>query len=66
MPEVWRFDGERLAVFELVEGVYVERAASIAFPSLAIADITTLLKECETTSRPEWIRRVRLWAHTQK
>jgi Uma2 family endonuclease len=66
VPEVWRFDGDRLAIFELVEGEYRERENSVAFPTVIAADITSFVKDVETMSRPEWVRRLRAWARGRK
>ena len=62
VPEVWRFDGGQLTIYELAAGEYLERDASIAFPTVAAADITTFIKESETMNRPEWVRKLRGWA----
>jgi Uma2 family endonuclease len=66
VPEVWRFDGHRLAIYGLSGGDYQERDMSVAFPAVAAADITGFIKESETMDRPEWVRKVRVWAHARK
>jgi Uma2 family endonuclease len=66
VPEVWRFDGKRLEIFELAEGGYRERAESIAFPILKADDLTSFIKDGETMSRPEWVRKLRAWARERK
>jgi Uma2 family endonuclease len=66
VPEVWRFDGSKLAVYELAGGEYVERDASVAFPAVTAADITGFIKESETMARPEWVRKLRAWARDRK
>jgi Uma2 family endonuclease len=66
VPEVWRFDGSRLAIFELSGGDYQERETSIGFPALTAADVTAFIKESETMDRPEWVRKVRGWARARK
>jgi Uma2 family endonuclease len=62
VPEVWRFDGSRLAIYGLSGGNYQERDTSIAFPTITAADITVFIKESETMDRPEWVRKLRGWA----
>jgi len=57
---------DRLAIFGLFEGEYSERETSIAFPMVAAADITGFIKESETMSRPDWVRRLRAWARDRK
>jgi Uma2 family endonuclease len=66
VPEVWRFDGRRLAIYELVGGEYFERDTSVAFPTITSADVTSFIRESETMDRPEWVRKLRAWAHDRK
>jgi len=66
VPEVWRFDGERLAIYELAAGEYRERDASIAFPAVTAEQLTAFIKESETMDRPEWVRKLRGWARDHK
>lgn len=62
VPEVWRFDGSRLSIYELAGGEYLERDASDAFPDVTAADVTSFIKDSETMTRPEWARKLRGWA----
>lgn len=66
VPEVWRFDGSRLSIYELAGGEYLERDASVAFPPVTAADITAFIRDSETMERPEWIRKLRAWARDLK
>lgn len=66
VPEVWRFDGNKLTIYELAGGDYLERDASVAFPAVTAADITGFIKESETMARPEWVRKLRAWARDRK
>src|SRR5438045_1012466 len=66
VPEVWRYDGQKLTILEIAEGAYRERNTSIAFPAVTAADITGFIKDSETMSRPEWIRKLRAWAKEHK
>lgn len=66
VPEVWRFDGSRLAIYELAGDEYPERSASVAFPAVTAADVTAFIKESETMARPEWVRKLRGWARDRK
>jgi Uma2 family endonuclease len=66
VPEVWRFDGNKLTILGLAEGAYRERDTSIAFPAVTAADITDFIKDSETMSRPEWVRKLRAWAKGHK
>lgn len=66
VPEVWRFDGSRLAIYELANGEYVEREASVAFPAVTAADVTAFIGDSETMERPDWVRKLRAWARDRK
>lgn len=62
VPEVWRYDGRRLAVFELEGEGYAEVARSIALPPLTAADLSRFVEESKTLKRRAWMRKVREWA----
>lgn len=66
VPEVWRFDGTRLAIYALAGGEYQERDTSVSFPQVTASDVTVFIKESETTDRPGWVRKVRGWARALK
>jgi Uma2 family endonuclease len=66
VPEVWRFDGSKLAIYELAGGAYLERDTSVAFPAVTATDITGFVKESGTMLRPEWVRKLRAWARERK
>lgn len=66
VPEVWRYDGRRLAIYELTGGEYLERDASVAFPAVTSAAVTSFINDSETMTRPEWVRKLRGWARGLK
>lgn len=43
VPEIWRYDGQLLAIYELVGNEYVIRDSSIALPRLKTTDILRFL-----------------------
>lgn len=48
VPEIWRYDGERLTIFHLKEDSYVSTEASLAFPMLTgrlLTEFLTRLRE---------------------
>ncbi len=62
VPEIWRHDGERLAVLWLgPDGTYSESATSRAFPLLATAEIERFLREFDPDHATPWRRRFRTW-----
>jgi Uma2 family endonuclease len=62
VPEVWRYDGMRVAIFKLAGGAYQEHEASEAFPAVTSQIITRFMEESKTLQRTVWLRRVRAWA----
>jgi Uma2 family endonuclease len=65
VPEVWRYDGERLTFYHLVDAIYLPATHSIALPLLSSEDGTHLLEKSETLRSTAWLRHVRSWLHTQ-
>ena len=62
VPEVWRYDGVKVAIFELRGEEYVEVTESIALPLLTSAILTRFASESATLGRRDWTRKVREWA----
>jgi Uma2 family endonuclease len=63
VPEVWRFDGERLSILRLRRGNYQPADASEVFPGVSAAAIEQLLAQGKTLGRTGWLRLARRWAH---
>jgi Uma2 family endonuclease len=61
VPEVWRYDGERITFYHLVDAVYLPTTHSIALPLLSSEGGTRLLDESETLRSTAWLRHVRDW-----
>jgi Uma2 family endonuclease len=67
IPEVWRHDGERLAILALKsQDEYEEVAESAFLPSVTSDELTRLVREGLTTRRPDWVRRVRERARSRR
>lgn len=62
VPEVWRYDGNRLSLLELKSGTFVEAAQSVALPGVTAEALGKLLEESKELKRTSWVRRVRAWA----
>jgi Uma2 family endonuclease len=62
VPEVWRYDGERVVVYELRNSKYVEVANSLALPWFTSDILTRLVAQGLTMRRTSWARKVREWA----
>lgn len=64
VPELWRYDGEKLAIFKLENGEYAEAAQSIALPPLTSESLTHFVEEGLTLKRTTWVRKLREWARS--
>lgn len=62
VPEIWRYGGERVAIFELQGTRYDEVAQSGALPPLDSVILSSLLEESKTLKRTAWLRKLREWA----
>jgi Uma2 family endonuclease len=62
VPEIWRYTGERIIIFTLEGGDYVERDESKALSLVAIADLSRFIEQSKTMRRTVWLRSVREWA----
>jgi Uma2 family endonuclease len=65
VPEVWRYDGERVRMLALAGDSYIEREQSLAFPALRSAHLVDLLADSQQMPRTAWLRHVHAWAQTQ-
>jgi Uma2 family endonuclease len=63
VPEVWRFDGERLAMLRLKSGGYEEVVTSEVFPGVSAQSISQLLAHGWSLGGTGWLRLARAWAH---
>lgn len=66
VPEVWRYDGERVHFFALEEGSYVAIAQSLALPPLTPELATDFLEANDELDSTDWTRAVRDWAGKQR
>ena len=65
VPEVWRYDGSRVAIFRLESGTYVERESSSVFPALTGSAASRFLEQSRELGSTDWLRRVRDWARRE-
>ncbi|MGB3683648.1 MAG: Uma2 family endonuclease, partial [Rubrobacteraceae bacterium] len=59
IPEVWRYDGEKLEILQLRDEGYVEVSESISLPGLKSAILTGLVERSKSLRRTVWLREVR-------
>lgn len=62
VPEVWRYDGQEVAILLLQADDYVAAETSKAIPRLSAADLSQLVEQSKTMKRSAWTRAVRAWA----
>lgn len=65
VPEVWRYDGNRLIIYQLETQEYVERDVSPTFPFLSQVEMLRFLELRRTTKENALIRLFREWVRTQ-
>jgi Uma2 family endonuclease len=66
IPEVWRCDGQRVAIFVLDQDRYRESPASLAIPALTSEVLTRFLRDSRTMLSPVWFQAVSDWAREQR
>ena len=65
IPEVWRFDGERLSILRLSHGAYQETDNSEVFSGVSAKAISQLMAQVKSLGRTGWLRLARVWAQEQ-
>jgi Uma2 family endonuclease len=66
VPEVWRFDGERLTVHVLGEdGAYRESTTSAAFPFVPMGEVARFVREHDANNDTRWGRAFRAWVRAE-
>jgi Uma2 family endonuclease len=66
VPEVWRYDGNRVIIFHLIEDDYSERDHSIAFPFLTSSVIANFVQRGRAERRTVWLRALRTWVRENR
>ena len=62
VPEVWRYDGERLKILVLEGSEYAETAESTVVPPVTGNVLSSFMEKSTTTKRTVWLEAVREWA----
>ncbi len=65
VPEVWRYDGNSLIIYQLEAQEYTERDVSPTFPFLSQVEILRFLELRRTTKENALIRLFREWVRSQ-
>jgi Uma2 family endonuclease len=66
VPEIWRYDGETLQVYQLgPDGEYVQATRSRHFPFLPLEEVTAFLRRRTEMSETSLVRTFRAWVREQ-
>jgi Uma2 family endonuclease len=61
VPELWRYDGQILRIYELVDGQYQSREASACFPNFPVAKVEEVLRQIGKVRETMLMRGFRQW-----
>jgi Uma2 family endonuclease len=62
VPEIWRYDGERMTILVLESSDYAETAESIVLPSVTSSVLTDFVEKSKSMKRTAWLKEVREWS----
>ena len=63
VPEVWRYDGERMTILVLEGPEYVAKNESTVLSPVRSSVLTDLVEKSKSMKRSIWLKTVREWAH---
>ncbi|MBC1236620.1 Uma2 family endonuclease [Nostoc sp. 2RC] len=61
VPELWRYNGQYLKFYQLVQGQYVESKFSIAFPVVSVSDISRFIEQSKSMGEITLLKSFRAW-----
>lgn len=64
VPEIWRYDGELVSIFQLQGDGYAPQRTSLCLPQVTTQLLTEWLESTTQMKRTEWLRQVRSWARS--
>ncbi|MCF2145452.1 Uma2 family endonuclease [Desmonostoc muscorum LEGE 12446] len=59
--ELWRYNGQDLKFYQLVEGQYVECKFSIAFPIVSVSEISRFIEQSKSMGEIALLKSFRAW-----
>ena len=62
VPEVWRYDGERMTILVLEGSDYAKTAESIVLPPVTSKVLTDFVEKIKSVERKAWLKEVREWS----
>ncbi len=61
VPELWRYNGQNLKFYQLLEGQYVESEFSVTFPIVRVSDISRFIEQSKTMGEIALLKSFRVW-----
>ncbi|MEH2265742.1 Uma2 family endonuclease [Nostoc sp.] len=61
VAELWRYDGEVLKFYQLIESEYIEIKFSIAFPLISVSDMNRFIQQSKTMDEIDLVQSFRAW-----
>ncbi|MFN6482258.1 MULTISPECIES: Uma2 family endonuclease [unclassified Nostoc] len=61
VAELWRYDGQNLKFYQLIEGQYVECKFSIAFPIVSVSEISRFIEQSKSMGEIALLKSFRAW-----
>jgi Uma2 family endonuclease len=66
IAELWRYNGEDLKFYQLVEGKYVECEFSIAFPLVSVSEMSRFIQQSKTMGEIALLKSFRAWVRNKR
>ncbi|BDI16696.1 hypothetical protein ANSO36C_24980 [Nostoc cf. commune SO-36] len=61
VTELWKYDGQNLKFYQLIEGEYVECNFSIAFPLISVSEISRFIEQSKSMGEIALLKSFRAW-----
>ncbi|WP_017655176.1 Uma2 family endonuclease [Fortiea contorta] len=61
VTELWRYDGQNLKFYQLIEEQYVECKFSIAFPIISVSDMSRFIQQSKSMGEIALLKSFRAW-----
>ncbi|MEH2346630.1 MAG: Uma2 family endonuclease [Nostoc sp.] len=65
VTELWRYDGQNLKFYQLIEGQYIECKFSIAFPIISVSEISRFIEQSKSMGEIALLKSFRAWVRGQ-
>ncbi|MEH1900774.1 MAG: Uma2 family endonuclease [Nostoc sp.] len=66
VTELWRYDGQNLKFYQLIEGQYVECNFSIAFPLVSVSEISRFIEQSKSMGEIALLKSFRVWVRNKR